>query len=144
LVRGGSRAFARISSHPLGRYVAVTNPAPPRCRSNGFQRILCGSPYHPRRAETAERATWDTKTPPRPPHSRPAPARVRRKPRRWGPLVRIWGGLPGRWRRPRPAAALNRVSAPRAVPRAPRMARPNTKRHRTHKTVSPGLPSYEN
>ena len=35
-----------------------------------FQRIstdLCGSPDHTRRAETAERATWGTKTPPRPP-----------------------------------------------------------------------------
>jgi hypothetical protein len=30
-VRGGSRAFARVSSRTLGRYVAVTNPAPPRC-----------------------------------------------------------------------------------------------------------------
>jgi hypothetical protein len=64
-----------------------------------FQRIptgLCGSPDHPRRAETAERATWGTKPPPRPPTAGtpPAPARVRRKPWRWDPLVPIWGGSP--------------------------------------------------
>jgi len=50
-VRGGSRAFARISSRTLGRYVAVTNPAPPRYRSNGFQRIsvaLQTTPEEPR------------------------------------------------------------------------------------------------
>jgi hypothetical protein len=71
----------------------------PRTTPMPFQRIstdFCGSPDHPRRAETAERATWGTKTPPRPPTAGtpPAPARVRRKPRRWDPLVPIWGGSP--------------------------------------------------
>jgi hypothetical protein len=89
---------ADILSHtwPVrGGYQPRTTPMP-------FQRIstdLCGSPDHPRRrAETAERATWGTKTPPPdPPQPVPhrVPARVRRKPRRWDPLVPIWGGLPG-------------------------------------------------
>jgi hypothetical protein len=68
----------------------------PRTTPMPFQRISTdfrGSPDRPRRAETAERATWGTKTPPRPPTAGtpPAPARVRRKPRRWDPLVPIWG-----------------------------------------------------
>jgi hypothetical protein len=37
---------------------------------------FCGSPDHPRRAETAERATWGTKTPPRPPQPAPHPPRL--------------------------------------------------------------------
>jgi hypothetical protein len=82
-----------------------------------FQRGLTdlyGPPDHPRRAETAERATWGTKTLPRPPtaDTPPGPVRVRRKPRRWDPLVPIWGGLPGGGA---PAAgALNRVPKLRA------------------------------
>ena len=115
-VRSGSRAFVRISSRTLDRHVAVTNL--PRTTPMPFQRVstdFCGSPDHPRRAETAERATWGTKTPPRPPTAGtpPAPARVRRKPRRWDPLVPICicgGGAP-RWprpgrRRPEPRALL--------------------------------------
>jgi hypothetical protein len=71
----------------------------PRTTPMPFQRIStdsCCSPDHPRRAETAERATRGTKTPPRPPTAGtpPAPARVRRKLRRWDPLVPIWGGSP--------------------------------------------------
>jgi hypothetical protein len=76
----------------------------PRTTPMPFQRIstdLCGSPDHPRRAETAERATWGTKTLPRPP-TQPAP----HPPRlvcggnhgagtHWCPS----GGAP-RWRRP--------------------------------------------
>ena len=83
----------------------------PRTTPMPIQRIstdFWGSPDHPRRAETAERATWGTKPPPRPPTAGtpPAPARVRRKPRRWDPLVPIWGGSP--------------VAAPRPpAPRAP-------------------------
>jgi hypothetical protein len=70
----------------------------PRTTPMPFQRIstgLCGSPDHPRRAETAERATWSTKTPPRPPTAGtpPALAHVRRKPRRWDPLVPIPSGV---------------------------------------------------
>jgi hypothetical protein len=81
----------------------------PRTTPMLFQRVstdFCGSPDHPRRAETAERATWGTKTPPRPPTAStpPAPARVRRKPRRWDPLVPIWGGSPVA--APRPLAPL--------------------------------------
>jgi hypothetical protein len=111
-----------------------------------FQKIstdLCGSPYHPRRAETAERATWGTKTPPRPPTAGtpPAPARVRWKPRRWDPLVPIWGELPGGGA---PAAgAPSPVALFRAVPKAPPMARPKTKPHRRAKFQVPACADFQ-
>jgi hypothetical protein len=72
----------------------------PRTTPMPFQRILtdfCGSPYHPRRAETAERATWGTKTPPRPPHSRhpPRPGSCAAETPALGPTGAHLGGLPG-------------------------------------------------
>jgi hypothetical protein len=83
-----------------------------------FQRIstdFCGSPDHPRRAETAELATWGTKTPPRPPTAGgtpPAPARVRAAEiTALGPTGAHLGGGPGggapaaRWR-PEPSSDL--------------------------------------
>ena len=99
----------------------------PRTTPMPIQRIstdFWGSPDHPRRAETAERATWGTKTPPRPPTAGtpPAPARVRRKPRRWDPLVPIWGGSP--------------VAAPR--PPAPQ-----TQSIQMGRTPAPPLPQRE-
>jgi hypothetical protein len=132
-IRGGSRAFARISSRTLGRYVVVTNPAPPRCRSNGFQRASVALQTTPGRAETAERATWGTKTPPRPPTAGtpPAPARgsCAAETTALGPTGAHLGGLPGGGA---PAAgALNRVRIPRAVPSPPHSTREKTQPHRT-------------
>jgi hypothetical protein len=103
-----------LRGYPLSHTWPVRGGDQLRTTPMPFQRIstdLCGSPDHPRRAETAERATWGTKTPPRPPTAGtpPAPARVRRKPRRWDPLVPIWGGSPAA--APRPPAP----SEPRAL-----------------------------
>jgi hypothetical protein len=142
----GSEWMQGVCADILSHTWPVRGGDQPRTTPMPFQRIprdFCGSLDHPRRAETAERATCGTKTPPRPPTAGtpPAPARVRRKPRRWDPLVPIWGGLPGGGA---PAAgALNRVPAPPAVPSAPHSSREKTKRHRAHKTLTPVLPSYE-
>jgi hypothetical protein len=90
----------RLCGYPRAHLTApVRGGDQPRTTPMPIQRIstdFWGSPDHPRRAETAERATWGIKTPPRPPTAGtpPAPARVRRKPRRWDPLVPIWGGSP--------------------------------------------------
>lgn len=99
-VRGGSRAFARISSRTLGRYVVVTNPAPPRCRSNGFQRIsgaLQTTPEEPRQRNGPLGAP---KRRPDPPQPAPHPPRLvcggnHGAGTHWCPS----GGAP-RWRRP--------------------------------------------
>ena len=99
-IRGGSRAFARISSRTLGRYVVVTNPAPPRCRSNGFQRIsgaLQTTPEEPRQRNGPLGAP---KRRPDPPQPAPHPPRLvcggnHGAGTHWCPS----GGAP-RWRRP--------------------------------------------
>jgi hypothetical protein len=99
-VRGGSRAFARISSRTLGRYVAVINPAPLRCRSNGFQRIsgaLQTTPEEPRQRNGPLGAP---KRRPDPPQPAPHPSRLvcggnHGAGTYWCPS----GGAP-RWRRP--------------------------------------------
>jgi hypothetical protein len=111
-VRSGSRAFARISSRTLGWYVAVTNPTPHRCRSNGFQRIsvaLQTPPKEPRQRNGPLGA----------PKRRPdLPQAVRRKAETTalGPTgAHLGGGLPGGGA---PAAgALSRVKTFRAVPK---------------------------
>jgi hypothetical protein len=102
----------------------------PRTAPMPFQRIstdLCGSPDPPRRAETAERATWGTKTPLRPPTAGtpPAPARVRRKPRRWDPLVPIWGGSPVAAPRPPAPRTPDSPMSQCTMPLVPPGARPN-------------------
>ena len=112
----------------------------PRTTPMPIQRIstdFWGSPDHPRRAETAERATWGTKTPPRPPTAGtpPAPARVRRKPRRWDPLVPIWGGSPVA--APRPPAPQAQSLYFAQYPAPPPSTRHKAKRHRTRVLKTP-------
>jgi hypothetical protein len=103
-----------------------------KLRSNGFQRTgLCGSSDHPRRAETAERATCGTKSPPRPP-PQPVPR----------PLRLVCGGNHGdgtHWcpsggggslvAMARPPALPSLVALFRAVPKPPRSARQSAKPH---------------
>jgi hypothetical protein len=71
-IRGGSRAFARISSRTLGRYVVVTNPAPPRRPSNGFHRLSGAhktTPAEPRQPNGPLAAPHRRPDPPQPaPH----------------------------------------------------------------------------
>jgi hypothetical protein len=73
----------------------------PRTTPMPFQRIstdLCGSPDHPRRAETAERATWGTKTPPRSPTAGTPPTHpgsCAAETTALGPTGAHLGGLPG-------------------------------------------------
>ena len=141
-IRGGSRAFARISSRTLGRYVVVTNPAPPRCRSNGFQRIsgaLQTTPEEPRQRNGPLGAP---KRRPDPPQPAPHPPRLvcggnHGAGTHWCPS----GGAP-RWRRPgrrrpKPSRFKSRNGqapsfAPRPGPTAP-----------AARFKDPGLPSYE-
>jgi hypothetical protein len=118
LVRSGSRAFARISSRTLGRYVAVTNPAPPRCRSNGFQRISVA--LHPPPEEPRQRngPLGAPKRRPAPPQPAPHPPRLvcggnHGAGTHWCPSGGLLsGGAPT-------AGALNRVRIPRADPSPP-------------------------
>jgi hypothetical protein len=75
-IRGGSRAFARISSRTLGRYVAVTNPAPPRCRSNRFQRISVALQTTPEEPRQQNGPLGAPKRRPDPPQPAPHPPRL--------------------------------------------------------------------
>jgi hypothetical protein len=62
--------LGRLRGDILSHTWPVRGGDQPRTTPMPFERIstdLCGSLDHPRRAETAERATWGTKTPPRPP-----------------------------------------------------------------------------
>jgi hypothetical protein len=68
----------RLRGYPRAHLAGACGGDQPRTTSMPFQRIstdFCGSPDHPRRAETAERITWGTKTPPRPPQPAPHPHR---------------------------------------------------------------------
>ena len=99
-IRGGSRAFARISSRTLGRYVVVTNPAPPRCRSNGFQRISVALQTTPEEPRQRNGPLGAPKRRPDPPQPAPHPPRLvcggnHGAGTHWCPS----GGAP-RWRRP--------------------------------------------
>jgi hypothetical protein len=99
-VQGGSRAFARISSRTLGRYVAVTNPAPPRCRSNGFQWIYVALQTTPEEPRQRNGPLGAPKRCPDPPPPAPHPPRLvcggnHGAGTHWCPS----GGAP-RWRRP--------------------------------------------
>jgi hypothetical protein len=75
-VRGGSRAFARISSRTLGRCVVVTNPAQPRCRSNGFQRIYVALQTTPEEPKHRNGPLGAPKRRPDPPQPAPHPPRL--------------------------------------------------------------------
>jgi hypothetical protein len=127
----GSRAFARISSRTLGRYVAVTNPAPHRCRSNGFQRIyvyvaLQTTPEEPRQRNGPLGAP---KRRPDTPHSSCAAETTRR----WDPLTGAHLGGAPRWRRP---------GRRRAEP-GPKVSR-NAQGHLPHQGENPTAPYAKN
>ena len=141
-VRGGSRAFARISSRTLGRYVVVTNPAPPRCRSNGFQRIsgaLQTTPEEPRQRNGPLGAP---KRRPDPPQPAPHPPRLvcggnHGAGTHWCPS----GGAP-RWRRPgrrrpKPSRFISRSTQAPSFHQAQGQTAPYAR------FKDPGLPSYE-
>ena len=141
-IRGGSRAFARISSRTLGRYVVVTNPAPPRCRSNGFQRIsgaLQTTPEEPRQRNGPLGAP---KRRPDPPQPAPHPPRLvcggnHGAGTHWCPS----GGAP-RWRRP----GRRRPKPSRFIsgsPQGPSGGTPERHALRAPRNKGPGLPSYE-
>jgi hypothetical protein len=133
-IRGGSRAFARISSHTLGRYVVVTNPAPPRCRSNGLQRISMALQTTPEEPRQRNGPLGAPKLRPDPPQPAPHPPRLvcgrnHGAGTHWCPS----GGDP-RWRRPgrrrpKPRRHIYLWQTPRPLIRAARK-RTRTGRHR--------------
>jgi hypothetical protein len=132
-VRGGSRAFARISSRTLGRYVAVTNPAPPRCRSNGFQRIsgALQTPDPPPKSRDSGTGHLGHQNAAPIPHSRhlTRPGSCAAETTALGPTGAHLGGLPGGGAPV--AGAPSPVALFAAMPRAPRSGRPKTKRQCT-------------
>jgi hypothetical protein len=75
-IRSGSRAFVRISSRTLGRYVAMTNPAPPQCRFNGFQRIYVALQTTPEEPRQRNGPLGAPKRRPDPPQPVPHPPRL--------------------------------------------------------------------
>jgi hypothetical protein len=95
------RAFARIPSRTLGQYVVVTNPAPLRCRFNGFQRIsvaLQTTPEEPRQWNGPLGAPKRRPDPPQPaPPTRPDSCAAEAM--ALGPTGAPMGGVP-RWRCP--------------------------------------------
>jgi hypothetical protein len=107
----------------------------PRTTPMPFQRTstdFCGSPDHPHRTETAERATWGTKTPPRPPTDSRHPTRpgsCAAETTALGPTGAHLGGLPGGGA---PAAgAPSPVALFRAIPSPPPSTRGKAQRHRS-------------
>jgi hypothetical protein len=145
-VRGRSREFARISSRTLGRYVVVINPlAPPRCRSNEFQRISVTpqtTPEEPRQWNGPLGAPKRRPDPPQPaPHPRPQLmcGGNHGTGTHWclsGGALRCCGGAPT-------PGALNRVQTSRAIPKAPRSTRQKAQRYWLPGALTPVLPSYE-
>jgi hypothetical protein len=141
----GPRAFARISSRTLGRYVAAINPAPPRCRSNGFQWISVALQTTPEEPRQRNGPLGAPKHRPDPPQPAPHPPRLvcGGNQTALGPTGAHLGGLPGGGA---PAAgALNRVRKSRAIPKTqgPADGPPENQTAPAARDLRPGLPRYE-
>jgi hypothetical protein len=67
---------ADISSRTLGRYVAVINTAPPRRRSNGFQRVYVAPQTTPEEPRQRNGPLGAPKRRPDPPQPAPHPPRL--------------------------------------------------------------------
>jgi hypothetical protein len=142
-VRGGSRAFARISSRTLGRYVVVTNPAPPRCRFNGFQRIYVALQTNPEEPRQRNGPLGAPKRRPDPPQPAPHSPRLvcggnHGAGTHWCPSE---GELPGGGA---PAAGAPSPVALNAQSSTPLEGEPRAPNPTGARNKAPGLPSYGN
>jgi hypothetical protein len=143
---GGSRAFAGISSRTLGRYVAVTNPTPPRCRSNGFQRVSVALQTTPEEPRQRNGPLGAPKRRPDPPHSRhpTRPGSCAAETTALGHTGAHLGRLPGGGAPTAGAQCPDAQSLPLRRypgPPFPTVARPSGTVYAIDE--APGLPSYE-
>jgi hypothetical protein len=142
-VRGGSRVFARISSRTLGRYVVVTNPAPPRCGPTNFNGFLWLSRPPPAKSRDSGTGHLGHQNAAPTPHSRhpTRPGSCAAETTALGPTGAHLGGAP-RWRRPGPRRPEPRTPLCRNA-QGPSKGPPERQAAPHAIYAAPGLPSYE-